>query len=156
MACWWRGTNNIAETTDVAARPEFTARRAEGDRWRKAGRLVHRGFHAGRIEDAAREGAAGALRPESMGYDGQFQIVTFEEVIDFVAAEAAARGRTIGIIPRSSIRPISTASACRWRICSGAVKASRVLATMPMIVQSFEIANSGGCARCWQAWPTSS
>ena len=32
-------------------------------------------------------------------YDGQFQVATFDEIIDFVAAESAARGRVIGLIP---------------------------------------------------------
>lgn len=41
----------------------------------------------------------GAFRPESQSYDGEFQIVGFEEMIDFVAAEAAARGRVVGMIP---------------------------------------------------------
>ena len=39
------------------------------------------------------------MRPESRSYDGHFQIVSLDEVIDFTAAEAAARGRTIGLVP---------------------------------------------------------
>ena len=37
------------------------------------------------------------MRPQSQGFDGQFQIVSLEDIADFVAAEAAARGR-IGLV----------------------------------------------------------
>lgn len=138
-----RHENNIAETTDVAARPEFTARRAlkviDGE---KLEGWFTEDFTLAELKTLRAKERLGALRPESMGYDGQFQIVTFEEVIDFVAAEAAARGRTIGIIPEIKHStyfngiglPVEDMFLAR-------VKASRVLATMPMIVQSFEIAN---------------
>src|SRR3546814_5735084 len=38
-------------------------------------------------------------RLRSTQYDGQFPIVALDEIIDFVAAESAARGRVIGIMP---------------------------------------------------------
>ena len=138
-----RHENNIAETTDVAKHPEFAARRAakviDGE---KLEGWFTEDFTLAELKTLRAKERLGALRPESMGYDGQFQIVTFEEVIDFVAAEAAARGRTIGIIPEIKHStyfngiglPVEDLFLAR-------VKASRVLAMMPMIVQSFEIAN---------------
>ena len=49
---------NITGTTDVADHPEFADRKTtKVDRRRHADRLVHRGLHAGRAQDAARQGA---------------------------------------------------------------------------------------------------
>ena len=59
-----RHENDITETTDVADHPEFAARKTtktiDGE---SDDRLVHRGFHARRAEDAAREGAPAAAAP---------------------------------------------------------------------------------------------
>jgi glycerophosphoryl diester phosphodiesterase len=82
--------------------------------------------------------------PEFRGtcYDGQFQILTLAEMIDFVAAEAAARGRTIGIIPE-----IKHSTYFR-RL--GLPLEDKVLATLdahaytrgaPVEIQSFEVGN---------------
>jgi glycerophosphoryl diester phosphodiesterase len=91
--------NNIAETTDVAAHPEFARAAVKVIDGEKLEGWFTEDFTLAELKTLRAKERLGALRPESMGYDGQFQIVTFEEVIDFVAAEAAARGRTIGIIP---------------------------------------------------------
>lgn len=40
-----------------------------------------------------------AIRPANTRHDGHFDIPTFQEIIDFVAAEAATCGRMIGLIP---------------------------------------------------------
>ena len=54
-----RHENEIGGTTDVACRPEFAERRTtkvvDGD---PPDRVVHRGLHAGRAQDAARHRAA--------------------------------------------------------------------------------------------------
>ncbi len=56
-----RHENEIGATTDVADHPEFARRRCHQDRRRPRGhRLVHRGLHAGRAQDAAGQGAAAA------------------------------------------------------------------------------------------------
>ena len=54
-----RHENEISGTTDVAQHPEFAARRkTKVDRRRHRHRLVHRGLHARRAQDAAGDGAA--------------------------------------------------------------------------------------------------
>jgi glycerophosphoryl diester phosphodiesterase len=82
------------------------------------------------------------MREESHSYDGQFQIVTLEEIADFVAAESAARGRIIGVIPEikhsTYFAGIGLPQEGRFL---DRLHASHYLSTAPVIVQSFEVAN---------------
>ncbi|MBW8755175.1 MAG: glycerophosphodiester phosphodiesterase, partial [Sphingomonadales bacterium] len=84
----------------------------------------------------------GALRPESQSYDGAFQIVTLEEIADFVAAKAAARGRTIGLIPelKHSTYFAGIGLPLEPRFLQ-TLAAGAYLRRAPVIVQSFEVAN---------------
>lgn len=95
-----RHENNIAETTDVADHPGFAARRTTKtiDGEPQTGWFTE-DFTLAELKTLRAKERLGAIRPESRSYDGQFQIVTLDEVVDFVAAEAAARGRTIGLVP---------------------------------------------------------
>lgn len=95
-----RHENNIAETTDVARRPEFAGRRTEKriDGALQTGWFTE-DFTLAELKTLRAVERLGAVRPESRGFDGMFQILSFEEMIDFTAAEAAARGRTIGLVP---------------------------------------------------------
>ncbi len=92
---------NLTETTDVADRPEFASRRRTQD---YEGRTVSgwwtTDFTLPELKTLrCKERLGKALRPESAGYDGDFQVVTWEEMIDFAAAESAARGRRVGLVP---------------------------------------------------------
>ncbi len=95
-----RHENNIAETSDVARRPEYAGRRTtktiDGE---KRTSWFTEDFTLAELKTLRAVERLGSVRPESAGYDGQFQIVTFEELVDFTAAEAAARGRMIGLVP---------------------------------------------------------
>lgn len=88
----------IIGTTDVASRPEFASR--------KTSKVIDGETHEGWFVSDFTLAELKTLRaverlPKMRGtaYDGQFQIPSFEEIIDFVAAESAARGRVIGIVP---------------------------------------------------------
>jgi len=138
-----RHENNIAETTDVAAQPEFAGRRTTKvvDGERITGWFTE-DFTLAEIKTLrARERLEG-MRAESHSYDGQFQIVTLEEIADFVAAESAARGRTIGLIPEikhsTYFAGIGLPMEARFL---DRLRASHYLSTAPVIVQSFEVAN---------------
>ncbi len=93
-----RHENEIGGTTDVAGHPEFagrkTAKTIDGER-------VEGWFTEDFTLAELKTLRARERLPQLRGtrWDGQFQLVTFDEIIDFVAAEAAARGRTIGIVP---------------------------------------------------------
>nr|WP_278254289.1 glycerophosphodiester phosphodiesterase [Sphingobium sp. BYY-5] len=138
-----RHENNIAETTDVATRPEFAARKTsktiDGDQ--QTGWFTE-DFTFAELKTLRARERLGAMRPESQSYDGQFQIVSLEEVADFVAAEAAARGRTIGLIPEikhgTYFAGIGLPQEQRLLDCIGK---SAYLSRAPLIIQSFEVGN---------------
>ncbi len=138
-----RHENNIAETTDVSAHPEFAARQATKtiDGEAVTGWFTE-DFTLAELKTLRCKERLGAFRPESQAYDGEFQIVTFEEMIDFVGAEAAARGRVVGMIPeiKHSTYFARIGLPMEDRFLT-ALRAHSYLRTAPVIVQSFEIAN---------------
>ena len=140
-----RHENNIAETTDVAAHPEFAAR--------KTTKLVDGVSQTGWFSEdftldelrtlRARERMVGdGLRVESHSYDGMFRILTLAEIGDFLAAESAARGRTVGLIPeiKHSTYFAGIGLTMEDRFVRE-LNASRYLSSAPVILQSFEVAN---------------
>ncbi len=114
-----RHENNIAETTDVAQHAEFAGRKTEKmvDGEKQVGWFVE-DFTLAELKTLRAIERLPKLRPQNAALDGRFDIVTWQEMIDFAAAESLARGARSGWCPRSSIRPISPASACRWRTAS--------------------------------------
>jgi glycerophosphoryl diester phosphodiesterase len=138
-----RHENNIAGTTDVARRPEFAARRTEKtvDGERQTGWFTE-DFTLAELKTLRAVERLGAVRPESRGYDRQFQILTFEEIVDFTAAEAAARGRTIGLVPElkhsTYFAGIGLPLEDRFLRLLAAHDYTR---RAPIEVQSFEVAN---------------
>ncbi|MEA9554439.1 glycerophosphodiester phosphodiesterase [Xanthomonas nasturtii] len=136
-----RHENEIGGTTDVASHPEFAARKT-----RKTidGQSMEGWFTEDFSLNELKTLRARERLPQLRGtrWDGQFQIVTFDEIIDFVAAESAATGRTIGLIPE--IKHPSYFSAL------GLPMEDKVLATLhahaytrtaPVVIQSFETGN---------------
>lgn len=138
-----RHENNIAETTDVESRSEFAARRTrktidgqQVDGW------FTEDFTLAELKTLrARERLRG-MRAESQSFDGQFQIVTLEEIVDFTAAEAAARGRTIGLIPefKHSTYFAGIGLPLERRLLQ-MLGQSAYLRKAPLILQSFEVGN---------------
>lgn len=95
-----RHGHDIGNNTDVSGRPEFASRRttktvngAQQTGW------FTEDFTLVEIKTLRAVEWLGSIRPESQSYDGQFQILTFDEIIDFTAAEAATRGRVVGLVP---------------------------------------------------------
>ena len=86
-----RHENEIGGTTDVADASRVRRPADDEDRSTASSidRLVHRGLHARRAEDAAREGADSGATPAERGFDGLFEVPTLQEVIDL----AKSRGR---------------------------------------------------------------
>jgi glycerophosphoryl diester phosphodiesterase len=140
-----RHENNIVETTDVSAHPEFAAR--------KTTKMVDGVSQTGWFTEdftldelrtlRVRERMVGeGLRVESHSYDGMFRILTLAEIADFLAAESAARGRIVGLIPeiKHSTYFAGIGLPMEERFLRG-LGESKFLATAPVIIQSFEIAN---------------
>jgi glycerophosphoryl diester phosphodiesterase len=88
------------ETTDVPTRPEFAARKTTKtvDGQTQTGWFTE-DFTLAELKTLRAVERIPKLRPGNTRFDGEFQIPTLYEMIDFVAAEAATRGRTIGIVP---------------------------------------------------------
>ncbi|WDL38361.1 glycerophosphodiester phosphodiesterase [Xanthomonas campestris pv. campestris] len=136
-----RHENEIGGTTDVASHPEFAARKT-----RKTidGQALEGWFTEDFTLAELKTLRARERLPQLRGtqWDGHFQIVTLDEIIDFVAAESAATGRTIGLIPE--IKHPSYFSGL------GLAMEDKVLATLqahaytrtaPVVIQSFETTN---------------
>lgn len=97
---------NITDTTDVAHHPEFASRRTT----RTIDGVTATGwftidFLLDELKTLRACERLPQLRPRNTQFDGMFQIPTFEEIIDVVAAEAAARGRQVGLIPELKSTP---------------------------------------------------
>jgi glycerophosphoryl diester phosphodiesterase len=138
-----RHENDISGTTDVAKHSEFAARRAKKtiDGQTIEGWFTE-DFTLAELKTLRAVERLPAVRPGSAAYDGQFQIVTLDEMIDFVAAESAARARVIGLLPELKHSTYFAAA--------GLVLEDRLLAVLaahaytraaPVQIQSFEVAN---------------
>lgn len=93
-----RHENEISGTTDVADHPQFanrkTARSIDGHAVRG---WFTDDFTLAELKTVRARERLPHLR--STRFDGVFHIPTFEEIIEFVAAQSNALGRTVGIIP---------------------------------------------------------
>jgi glycerophosphoryl diester phosphodiesterase len=138
-----RHENNIAETTDIARHPEFAGRRTSKtiDGQVQTGWFVE-DFTLAELKTLRAIERLGAMRPESQSYDGQFQVLTWEEMIDFTAAESAARGRIIGLVPElkhsTYFQSIGMPLEDRFLATIAAHDYTR---RNPVEIQSFEITN---------------
>lgn len=133
-----RHESNIAETTDVAAHPEFAARRVvkviDG---RALEGWFTEDFTLAELKTLRAKERLGALRPESMAHDGEFEIATLDEIV----ALAARSKRRVGLIPELK-HPTYFAGLGfdTPGLLVAAIKASAWLQRAPVIVQCFEIA----------------
>ena len=136
-----RHENEIGGTTDVAAHPEFASRKT---RKNVDGQSIEGWFTEDFTLAELKTLRARERLPQLRGtaFDGQFQIVTLDEIIDFLAAQSATVGRQVGLIPE--IKHPSYFQAL------GLGMEDKVLATLaahaytrsaPVIIQSFEIEN---------------
>lgn len=136
-----RHENAITDTTDVASRPEFAGRKTR----KSIDGQAHDGWFVSDFTLSELKTLRAVERLPAMrgtGGDGQFQVLSLEEIVDFVAAESAARGRSIGLIPELKH---ST-----WFAAAGLALEDRLVSTLnahaytrraPVVVQSFETAN---------------
>lgn len=89
-------------TTDIAERPEFASRKAT----KTIDGTVITGWFTEDLTLAelktlrARERIP-AIRPANVAFNDQFQIPTFQEMIDLAKSKAIEKGRTIGVYPET-------------------------------------------------------
>jgi glycerophosphoryl diester phosphodiesterase len=139
-----RHENEISGTTDVAAHPEFAARKTSKtvDGASKTGWFTE-DFTLAELRTLRARERLPQLRPANAAFDGQFAIPTLDEIIALAKAESARTGRTIGIYPETKhpthfrglglpLEPVLLASlaAAGW-----------TEADSPVFIQSFEAGN---------------
>ncbi|WP_225737217.1 glycerophosphodiester phosphodiesterase [Dyella acidiphila] len=136
-----RHENEIGGTTDVASHPEFAARKTTKvvDGHAVTGWFTE-DFTLAELKTLRARERLPQLR--STQYDGEFQIPTLDEIIDFVAAESAVVGRPVGIIPEikhgSYFQKLGLPMEDKLLAVLAAHSYTR---TAPVEIQSFEIAN---------------
>lgn len=133
---------NIAETTDVARHPKFAGRRTEKtiDGAAQTGWFVE-DFTLAELKTLRAIERLPRLRPANAAMDGRFGLVTWQEMVDFVAGQARARGRAIGLVPElkhsTYFRGIGLPLEDRFLATLG----HDYLRRCPLVIQSFETAN---------------
>lgn len=136
-----RHENEISGTTDVAQHPEFASRKTTKT---IDGHPVSGWFTEDFTLAELKTLRARERLPEfrSTVYDGQFQIPTLDEIIDFVATESATQGRVIGIIPEIKHGTYFQKAGLPMEDRVLAILAAHAYTrTAPVEIQSFEIAN---------------
>ncbi|WP_294263242.1 glycerophosphodiester phosphodiesterase [uncultured Sphingomonas sp.] len=139
-----RHENDITDTTDVAAHPEFAGRRTvktiDGER--------HDGwftedFTLAELKTLRAKERLPQLRPQNTAYDGKFEVPTLAEIIELAKRRSKETGRTIGIYPETK-HPTYFASIGKpmeRRLVDQLHAAGWDSATAPVFIQSFEVNN---------------
>jgi glycerophosphoryl diester phosphodiesterase len=131
-----RHENEIGGTTDVAARPEFAARRTSKmvDGWPVEGWFAE-DFTLAELKTLRARERLPELRPANTAFDGREPILTFEEVLD-IAASAG-----VGVAPELKHPSYFAALGLPMEDVFAATLERRGLtgADAPVIVQCFEI-----------------
>jgi glycerophosphoryl diester phosphodiesterase len=97
-----RHENEIGGTTDVAAHPEFAARKATKtvDGVTATGWFTE-DFTLAELRTLRAKERLPQVRPRNTLYDGLYPVPTFQEIIDLVHAESHRLRRTIGVYPET-------------------------------------------------------
>ena len=95
-----RHENEISQTTDVASRPEFAARKTtKSVQGTQETGWFTEDFTLAELKTIRCRERLPQLRPGSARFDGQEQIPTYQEVIDLAKSESARLKRVIGTYP---------------------------------------------------------
>lgn len=136
-----RHENEIGGTTDVAAHPEFAARRTTKliDGTAVEGWFTE-DFTLAELKTLYVRERLPQIR--GTGFDGQFRIATLDEIIAFLVQQAARANRGIGLVPEikhgSYFRGIGLPMEERLL---AALRADSYTNVAPVLIQSFETAN---------------
>ncbi len=139
-----RHENEISGTTDVAAHPEFAARKATKtiDGEVMTGWFTE-DFTLAELQTLRARERLPQLRPANAKFDGQFAIPTFDEIIALAKAASARTGRTIGIYPETKHPSYFRAAGLPLEplLLAALARAGWTRATSPVFIQSFEAGN---------------
>ncbi len=134
---------NITDTTDVADHPEFASRKRTVtiDGVSQTGWFTI-DFDLAELKTLRARERLPTIRPHNTRYNDHFDIPTFEEMIDFVAATASAQNKVFGIIPE--IKNSTFFHSCGFNpeeIFLRTIAAHEYTRQAPLEVQSFETGN---------------
>ncbi len=150
-----RHENEISGTTDVASRPEFAARRTTKsiDGVQTTGWFTE-DFTLAELKTLRARERLPELRKANTRYDGVFEIPTFDEVLDLVAAAETQRAamaraaglpppRRIGIYPETKHPSYFAALGLHFddRMLESLARHGYARRSDPICIQSFEVAN---------------
>ncbi len=132
--------DELSKTTDVAAHSEFAGRRRtiNTPRGPLDGWFIV-DFTFAELKTLRLKERIPQIRPANTVWDGEFSFLSFEEIIDFVAAESATRGRQIGIVPELKFPTLfaSVGLPVEDRLLDVITRHS-YLKRAPLIIQCFE------------------
>lgn len=133
-----RHENEISETTDVATKPEFADRKTTKtiDGQQMTGWFTE-DFTLAELKTLRAKERLPQLRKANMAYDGQFEIPTFEEILQL------AKMRNVGVYPETKHPSYFTSISLPHDAPLLALlqKYGHVEKTAPIFIQSFEVGN---------------
>ncbi len=145
-----RHENAISETTDVASRAEFADRKTtktiDGH---KVTDWFTEDFNLAELKTLRAKERLPMLRSANTAFDGQFEVPTFEEIIQLAQAKSKETGRVIGIYPETK-HPSYFASiglAHEAPLLKTLTQYGWNNATSPVFIQSFEVGNLQSLSR---------
>lgn len=139
-----RHENEISETTDVAAHPEFADRKTTKtiDGQSLTGWFTE-DFTLAELKTLRAKERLPQLRPANTAYDGRWDVPTLEEIIALVKQREQETGRRIGLYPEtkhpSHFRALGLP--IEERLVATLAKAGYDGADDPVFIQSFEVDN---------------
>jgi len=139
-----RHEHEISGTTDVAAHPEFAARRTtkQADGLAVAGWFTE-DFTLAELRTLRATERLPAVRPQNAVFNGRYEIPTFDEILDLARAEGMRLGRPIGVYPETK-HPSHFASiglALEKPLLAAMARHGLNSADAPVLIQSFEVGN---------------
>jgi glycerophosphoryl diester phosphodiesterase len=139
-----RHENEISETTDVAAHPEFADRKTTKtiDGQSLTGWFTE-DFTLAELKTLRAKERLPQLRPANTAYDGQSDVPTLDEIIALVKRREQETGRRIGLYPETKHPGYFRALGLplEERLVATLAKAGYDGADDPVFIQSFEVEN---------------
>jgi glycerophosphoryl diester phosphodiesterase len=137
-----RHENEISQTTDVAQRPEFAARKTtKSVQGTQVTGWFTEDFTLAELKSIRCRERLPKLRPGSAAYDGREQVPTYQEVIDLAKAESARLKRPIGTYPELKHASHFEALGLRMegRLADILKKNNLDSETAPVFIQCFDV-----------------
>lgn len=133
-----RHENEISETTDVATRPEFAARKTSKtvDGQQMTGWFTE-DFTLAELKTLRAKERLPQLRKANMAYDGQFEIPTFEQILEL------AQKHKVGVYPETKHPSYFAAIGLPHEapLLALLAKYGHIEKSAPVFIQSFEVEN---------------